>query len=704
MRYYALDTETTVMKKDDMFIDEWDNLIMEGETKVWSVAFTPLSPDPQESDVIVQPNLSTFIGWCESQTEDCTFYIHNLKFDGTFFVFYMLANNWVFSTESIPKKLKPHQFICLRTDKGVYHNIKWKTMSGKIITLLDSLKIAPFPLKKLGEDYDTKFKKLEMDYTGKQDINAISIEDKQYILNDVLCLAEVVYRLRESGVNKNTTSATALAYYKETLQEEWEANHTETEDEIKQYCEEQNCKRSEYAYRKLFPHLKNCLVPVDYANDYYKKVCELTGVEFNQTMFAFQSYFGGWCYVNPKYKGKRLKGLLGESYDATSHYPSMMHSVTNHLYPYGEGEIRPIDPKTGLPVNFDKTKEVFIIQFQCEFKIKPRKFPSIQIKGDERYNGREWLTKSNGETVLTLTQPHYLGFLKRYNVYNFKPLISIVYKAKKGMFDNFIDKWIKIKEAHREFINGIKNVNYNMCLMQLAKNNLNGLYGKFTSKPASWVMIPKLTTSYKLNSDGTYPVDEKGKQVKEVIGVKLSFEKSRMLWNDEVEQYASVGCFVTAYARETTISLAENNYDYFIYADTDSNKFLIGGNPFPEDMIGGELGKWKKEGEFKDSLFLRAKTYMYDICEKWNKKDENKEYETVVTCAGLTKKGKQKLLNLDCKVFDEEGKQVIMTSKDPYDYFTYGLYIEDCKLSSKQISGGTRLVESDFSLKRNSLG
>lgn len=698
MLYYALDTETTVAKDEDLMPDEWDNLILEGETKVWSVAFTPLSASPEEGDVIIKPDLTSFIWWCECLEEDATFYVHNLKYDGTFFIFYFLLTGWKFKNCSIPRLLRPREFLCLRTERGVYHNIKFRTTSGRLITLLDSLKIAPFSLEKLGNDYNTKYKKLTMEYTGKQSLEGLSESDLQYIKNDVLCLAEVVYRLREAGVNKNTTSSTALAYYKETLKEEYFKNpHTETKEEIKSYCKSQGCNIEDYAYRKLFPHLKSCLVPECYANSYYKEVSRLSGVPFNQTMFAFQAYFGGWCYVNPKYKGKRLRGRQGESWDATSHYPSMMHSVTNHLYPTGEGEIRAIDVSTGEPVNFDRGHEVYIIQLECEFKLKKGFFPSIQIKGDPRYHGREWLESSNGLTVLTLAQPHYEGLRKRYDLFNFRGLVAVVYKAQKGMFDAFIDHWIEEKEAHRELINGVPNPNFNFCVCQLSKNNLNGLYGKFCSKPATYEMIPRLTTAYKLDATGSLPHDSEGNAIREPVGVKLTFTRGALVWNDDMEQYSPVGVFCTAYARETTIGLAEANFDFFLYSDTDSCKFLQGGVPFPVSMRGGKLGLWKKEGEFRDSLFLRPKTYIYSICEKYN--ESHKEYELVVTCAGLTKLGKKKLLALDCQVLDRDGKEVKINSHDPFDYFREGLYIKGCKLASRQIMGGTRLIDSDFSIQ-----
>ena len=91
-----------------------------------------------------------------------------------------------------------------------------------------------------------------------------------------------------------------------------------------------------------------------------------------------------------------------------------------------------------------------------------------------------------------------------------------------------------------------------------------------------------------------------------------------------------MAAFITAYAREKTIRSAQNVFDRFIYADTDS-LHLIGETP-PDglEIHPTKLGAWKNEGTFTDSLFIRAKTYMETVNDKIE-----------VTCAGMPENVKE---------------------------------------------------------------
>lgn len=88
--------------------------------------------------------------------------------------------------------------------------------------------------------------------------------------------------------------------------------------------------------------------------------------------------------------------------------------------------------------------------------------------------------------------------------------------------------------------------------------------------------------------------------------------------------YTAMGCFITAYAREKTIRSAQANYDRFIYADTDSLKLAGYEEPVGLDIHPTHLGAWKDEGDFTNSKWIRAKTYMVTV-----------DGKTKVTCAGM---------------------------------------------------------------------
>ena len=58
-----------------------------------------------------------------------------------------------------------------------------------------------------------------------------------------------------------------------------------------------------------------------------------------------------------------------------------------------------------------------------------------------------------------------------------------------------------------------------------------------------------------------------------------------------------------------TITAAQDNYDRFLYADTDSLHLLGTDPPHGVDVDPHALGKWKHEYDFDEGLFLRAKQY-----------------------------------------------------------------------------------------------
>ena len=73
--------------------------------------------------------------------------------------------------------------------------------------------------------------------------------------------------------------------------------------------------------------------------------------------------------------------------------------------------------------------------------------------------------------------------------------------------------------------------------------------------------------------------------------------------------YTAMGCFITAYARAVTIRAAQQNYDIFAYADTDSLHLVT--DKTPDLMIDPvELGAWKHEYDADYALFWRPKAYV----------------------------------------------------------------------------------------------
>lgn len=362
-----------------------------------------------------------------------------------------------------------------------------------------------------------------------------------------------------------------------------------------------------------------------------------------------KSYKGGYTYVNPIHQGKPIEH--GKVYDVNSLYPAVMYYKS---MPWGE----PVYVKGQYKEN--EIFPLYIQKLSCEFELKEGYLPTIQIKGG-RFADNEYLETSteideDGKIIskpveLTLTSVDLQLFFDHYDVKVHEWIECYMFRSIDSVFNEYIDKYMAIKKVET----GAKR--------ELAKLLLNNLYGKFASSTDGTMKIPYL--------------DENG-----VVKMKTSdyvFKKSI---------YTPVGSFITSYAREITIRSAQQLGERFIYADTDSLHMI--GLDIPNiDIDPVELGKWKFEGDFVRAKFLRAKTYIEDICidedENETTFDKMTDVKTKVTCAGMNDKIKNSV--------DENGNKLVNFETFKYGSKFYG------KLVPKVIKGGVVLVDDYFTLK-----
>lgn len=120
----------------------------------------------------------------------------------------------------------------------------------------------------------------------------------------------------------------------------------------------------------------------------------------------------------------------------------------------------------------DKVYNLYIQMITCSFEIKENKIPTIQIKNNKSFfRGNEYLLSSNNEIVcLVLTNIDLQLFLEQYNVYDLEFICGWKFKSIKGIFKDYIDKWITKKNN--------ATLEGNQGQRTLAKLMLNSLYRK----------------------------------------------------------------------------------------------------------------------------------------------------------------------------------------------------------------------------------
>lgn len=363
--------------------------------------------------------------------------------------------------------------------------------------------------------------------------------------------------------------------------------------------------------------------------------------------FIRKAYRGGWCYVNPKYSARVLHEL-GNTYDVNSLYPSMMSSVpyemhgkmTVNRYPcftgiYYKGEYIP-----------DDTYPLYVCHIRAGFVVKDGYLPTIQLKNNFMFVANEYITDSNGVQELYLTSVDYELFCEHYEIYSIEFIDGYKYGYCTGIFDSYINTFMEIKKKSK----GAER--------SQAKLMLNNLYGKFAQSVEVGSKSP-------LIEDGANKVSYHFEPVQERKGV-----------------YIPVGCFVTAYSRRFTIYHAQQNYEKFCYADTDSIHLI--GDAKGLKVHPTELCCWAWESQWNSAKFLRQKTYMEHVV-KVDGEECDPHWD--IKCAGMPQNVKDVFLDEIAK-----GTKVV-------DDFAVGLHYDNIKLRPVTVDGGVLLKTTPFEIR-----
>lgn len=249
---------------------------------------------------------------------------------------------------------------------------------------------------------------------------------------------------------------------------------------------------------------------------------------------------------------------------------------------------------------------------------------------------------------LVMTNIDLKLFFEQYDVYDLSFHGGWKFKGMQGIFSEYIEKWIKVKNE--------STLNGNKGMRTLAKLMLNSLYGKFA-------------TSLEVQSKIPYLGED------DIIHYRLSDKE------DKKGLYIPIGSFITAYAREKTIrtsqaimtySLEKYGENKYIYSDTDSIHCMLSIEELKNfcEIDDVKLGAWKNEGFATKAKFIRQKSYLEEI-------DGNMK----ITCAGMPK---------NCY------------SQVEWENFKTGFTCSG-KLTFKHVKGGVILVETDFTIKDDAI-
>lgn len=505
-------------------------------------------------------------------------WFHNLKFDFQFLLSWLLRNDY--KQVQSNKKMQYKTFSSLVSINATYScEVKFKNSQ---VLFLDSYKKLPFKVSKIAKDLHLEVLKGEIDYKKHREEGApLDPIDSDYISRDTYIVAVAMKQIFfDHGLTKRTIGADCIAYYKQTQPN----------------------------FFKYFPKLSEEIIED-----------------------IKPAYKGGNVVINAKKRGKLLTN--GRDFDMNGMHSFVESSASGYLFPFG------------APVKFEggyirDPRHLFYIQkFSCSFKLKKGMQPAIQTSLNGLYNQQEYITDTYGQRVeLTLCCYDLDLFFKHYDVQNIELLGGYKFQARRGMFDQYINYWAKIKEEGKAQGNYVQYIT--------GKLFLNNLAGKFAQGAAS--------------SNQIFNLDDEG------------IVERKPIHGEKETLYLPVAIAVTAAARSELYKVIDAAGDAFVYCDTDSCKIDRQDLDLPIDIHPTRLGAWKHENDWEKAIYVRPKTYAECIDGKWK-----------VTGAGMN---------------DEVKEEVIKAiEKDPKSFKTNAEF--PGKLMTKRCKGGVVLQETTFKIR-----
>ena len=610
-------------------------------------------------------------------------YFHNLDFDGNFIGAYIeenaeklgLAKEYTVTTEFYMKQNAYSMLYSNESRNFIYLAIRGT--GNTVLFMKDSANLVSGSLKEVANDFDTQYKKLDMDYDEHKPGEELTEEMKKYIANDVLALAEIVYGLLTNGMVQLT--ATSFAHKK-----------------LKEFI-------GPTKFYQLFPNqygellLKNemgYILPLkaDGTLDELSLLSNLSENIVRADSFVRDSYKGGLVllrdnkikshvtdddvYVQSDLtKGlKTVKTGKGVALDCTSMYPYIMHSKSGTYFPTKH----PIYVYSQDELNYTYTELYEMIKdgvkITSEDNIKTYINNTAYMRGI--INLLKKLDWEHPDTAMSFLSKN-MGSVKDKDIpfdYDYLPVYRFIkFKCSFRLKDDGIPcvlasnigsqstSFLRCNKSISSFGNIVELTltqidfelfveNYNIedfeALQMIEYEAKIGLFDDFVNKYFEAKQKSKgvhraLNKSILNNSMGRM-----GK--KQIDGVSIPYidEKGRLAFKldesikvGQVYAYVPVAAALTSAARKYVIYGIKNLFPTtFNYTDTDSLKIeesleIVEKKVKADKLfkLGRDLGEWKNDlgdgVEFDKAIYLKLKTYACTVDTNFH-----------ITAAGITRR------------------------------------------------------------------
>ena len=520
--YYVSDFETTSKEQYEL----------EGRTRVFLHYTENIYDDDDTYLGMTIEEYYDFITREKHSNEQRIVYFHNLRFDILFLEYFLIENGWTFSNERIDKT-----YYVIRDDKYNVYQFTMHVSERLIIHFRDSLKLLQASVEKLPNKRGIE-KLGDFDYEKlryEKSLDDFTDEEILYIKHDVWKVKDVL---------------------KETL-DEFGDYLTIASSSYNNWLSMFN-KDNKYNYKNHFPTLSD-----------------------EEDTLLRKAYNGGLVILNPKFKGKIIEEEV-LTFDVNSLYPSVMRYKK---LPYDKPQL--ISHEKNLEVLKERGYDLFVFCVYVEkMRIKKGFHPFVSTTKSYTLNVKTDDFPTEIKNMFFYWTSVDLELIKKYYDIEYELILdfSYAFKSKKGIFDEYIDYWMNVKETSEK----------GSYMYLVSKLRLNSLYGKFGTRPERFSYI-------------SCGIDENNK-------IKFVLEPSET----KSKYYLPIAIFITAYARELLINSLQCEREGFVYADTDSLHILKRKYKNSLKIDKKKLGYWDFENVSEKSLYLANKQYLKMIDGKIN--------------------------------------------------------------------------------------
>lgn len=394
------------------------------EQRVWLAGYKNL--ETMESTYF--NNIDTFMESILSRGNNVNteYGFHNLKYDGSYIVPWLLNNGY----SSTKEKPQPKEFSVLVDNRNSWYSITIQVTKKRRVSIWDTAKLFPCQLEYLHGVYGTPTKKIHENedfYNKVRPIDHVPTEEElMYFENDLQVPAETINaHIEHYGLQFKKTQASQSFYNFTKMFEAWK-----------------------WRFPALTTEQDNSIRP---------------------------AYWGGISYV-PKDKAGKDYFDIGV-FDINSSYP---HKAAEKKLPYGN-----CVAEYGEGKHPDMSK-FWVAEALVEFKLKPNKMPCIPSKAISEGRPLEidkWVEDSEGVVKISFSNIDYKTIMESYDFKVYRWLWSMHWAWKvhrevaKFVYKNNDDK-IKYKKLAKQCLDEVMKINYK-TLSNRAKIDNNGFYGKF---------------------------------------------------------------------------------------------------------------------------------------------------------------------------------------------------------------------------------